>query len=190
MGQPSLDQEYFERVYAATADPWNFATSPYENAKYHATIAALAGRRFKSAFEIGCSVGVLTRLLAERCTALLAIDINARALDAARMHCAGCANVRFAQMVFPRETPEGRFDLVVFSEVAYYWSDHDLNAAIDFAATAAGGGTIELVHFLPKVDDYVRDGDAVHAAFLGDPRFAVIAARRTDKYRIDILHVR
>jgi nitrite reductase/ring-hydroxylating ferredoxin subunit len=37
MGQPSLDRDYFARVYADTNDPWNFATSPYENAKYRAT---------------------------------------------------------------------------------------------------------------------------------------------------------
>lgn len=190
MGQPSLDRDYFARVYADTADPWNFATSPYENAKYAATIAALGGRRFAAGFEIGCSVGILTALLAARCEALLSIDINERALEAARAHCAKLPNVRFACMDFPRAQPVDRFDLVVISEVAYYWSDEDLNAAIDFVAGAASGGTLELVHFLPKVDDYVRDGDAVHTAFIGDARFRRLHGQRAERYRIDILHVR
>jgi len=189
MGQPSLDEEYFTRVYAATSDPWNFATSPYENAKYRATLEALDGRQFQSGFEIGCSVGVLTAMLARRCDALLAIDINERALDAARARCAGLEQVRFERMTFPREVPAGVFDLVVVSEVAYYWSDDDLRAAIDFIARAASGGIVELVHFLPKVDDYVRDGDAVHAAFLADPRLCVVRHLRAERYRIDVVSV-
>jgi SAM-dependent methyltransferase len=188
--QPSLDQEYFARVYADAADPWNFAASPYENEKYRATIDALGATRFGRAFEIGCSVGVLTAMLAARCDSLLSIDINERALAAARERCAGLGNVRFERMTFPGEAPPGRFDLIMVSEVAYYWSDADLEAAIDFIATAAAGGTVELVHFLPKVDDYIRDGDAVHAAFLADGRFALECAGRAEKYRIDVLHVR
>ena len=190
MGQSSLDPEYFAQVYADTSDPWNFATSSYENEKYRRTIEALDGRRFARGFEIGCSIGVLTALLAARCERLLAVDLNDRALDVARERCAPFPNVRFERMVFPHSVPAGRFDLIEISEVAYYWSDADLSAAIDFAARAAAGGTVELVHFLPKVDDYVRDGDAVHAAFLADSRFAVQRSERADKYRIDVLRVR
>jgi SAM-dependent methyltransferase len=188
-GKPSLDAAYFARVYAERADPWEFATSPYEGEKYDATIGALAGERFASGFEIGCSVGVLTARLAGVCDALLAVDINERALANARERCAELANVRFAPMTVPREFPEGRFDLVVVSEVAYYWSDDDLRLAMDRIAQAARGGTLELVHFLPKVEDYVRGGDAVHEAFLGDPRFSRIRHARAEKYRIDLLRV-
>jgi SAM-dependent methyltransferase len=190
MAQPSLDRAYFARVYAETSDPWNFATSTYENDKYAATVDALGSTRFKAAFEVGCSIGVLTAMLAARCDALLSVDINERALEAARARCAKLANVRFALMDFPHAQPGGRFDLIVLSEVAYYWSDEDLRAAVDFAANAAGGGTVELVHFLPKVEDYVRDGDGVHAAFLSDARFAPVHAWRAEKYRIDVLHAR
>ena len=191
MAQPSLDRDYFARVYADAADPWNFATSPYENEKYRATISALGEQRFGSGFEIGCSVGVLTAMLATRCDALLAIDIDERALEAARGRCADVPNVRFERMTFPHDAPAATFDLIIMSEVAYYWSDEDLAAAVDFAAgAAAGGGTLELVHFLPKVEDYVRDGDAVHAAFLRDARFAPLRAVRAQQYRIDVLRVR
>ena len=60
MGQASLGQDYFARVYAESDDPWSFATSAYEAEKYRATIAALGTRRYHAGFEIGCSVGVLT----------------------------------------------------------------------------------------------------------------------------------
>jgi SAM-dependent methyltransferase len=190
MAQPSLDQAYFADVYAQTSDPWNFATSPYENAKYRATIDALGDRVFVNAFEIGCSIGVLTAMLAARCGKLFSIDINERALSAARTRCAALTNVCFERMTFPHEKPPGPFDLIVLSEVAYYWSDDDLAAAIEYCATAASGGTLELVHFLPKVDDYVRDGDAVHAAVLADARFASVLGVRAEKYRIDVVRVR
>ena len=40
--QPNtLPPEYFDHVYQANRDPWNFETSPYERAKYAATLAAL-----------------------------------------------------------------------------------------------------------------------------------------------------
>ena len=63
----SLGPEHFQRLYDASSDPWQFRSSQYEQAKYRATIASLGTRRFRSGFEAGCSIGVLTRLLAERC---------------------------------------------------------------------------------------------------------------------------
>ena len=41
----SLPPDYCEHVYAANADPWQFATSPYERDKYAATLAALPDRK-------------------------------------------------------------------------------------------------------------------------------------------------
>lgn len=189
MDLKSLDRAYFARVYADTPDPWNFAESAYENEKYRATIDHLGQRRFQSGFEIGCSIGVLTSMLARRCDRLLSIDLNERAVESARSRCSGLPNVDIELMTFPRDLPSTAFDLVVISEVAYYWSDADLRAAIAFCAGVTSGGLIELVHFLPKVDDYVRDGDAVHEAFLADPRFERLRHVRADRYRIDILRV-
>ncbi|RZK45442.1 MAG: methyltransferase, partial [Hymenobacter sp.] len=38
----SLTPGYFDDVYRANEDPWQFASSPYEREKYAATLAALA----------------------------------------------------------------------------------------------------------------------------------------------------
>ncbi|MBC5800032.1 MAG: methyltransferase domain-containing protein [Candidatus Eremiobacteraeota bacterium] len=189
-GDPSLGAAYFERLYAADSDPWNFASSPYESEKYGRTIEALGERRFARALEVGCSIGVLSERLAERCDRLLSIDINPRALAAAKQRCAALTNVTFAEMNVPHDFPTERFDLIVVSEVAYYWSDDDLALAIDAIAGASAGGTVELVHFLPKVQDYARDGDAVHHAFLRDRRFVRTSGMRADRYRIDVLTCR
>lgn len=189
MPSRSLEEAYFERLYAAADDPWHFRTSRYEREKYAATLAALGERRFARAFEIGCSIGELTAMLAPRCNALLAVDISERAVVLARRRCSAHANLRIVKMTFPREFPPGRFDLVVLSEVGYYWSDCDLALAKNRIATIAAGGLLQLVHFLPKVDEYVRDGDSVHAAFIGDERFAPVFAVRRERFRIDVLRV-
>ena len=38
----SLPADYFAAIYARDPDPWRFAESDYERAKYAATLAALA----------------------------------------------------------------------------------------------------------------------------------------------------
>jgi SAM-dependent methyltransferase len=190
MPQDSLDATYFDTIYAKSDDPWHFATSAYEAQKYAATIEMLGPGLYARGLEVGCSIGVLSHMLADRCQDLLSVDINARALGRARERCADRANVRFELAGVPKTFPAGPFDLIVLSEVGYYWSDTDLAIARNCIAVAGSRGTLALVHYLPKVDDYVRDGDAVHESFLRDPRFERLRAMRDDLYRIDILAVR
>ena len=45
--------------------------------------------RYGAGLEIGCSIGVMTRHLAQRCETLLAVDIAEAPLMAARRRCAG-----------------------------------------------------------------------------------------------------
>ena len=90
----SHDAEHFRRLYARSADPWAFRTSAYEKEKYRQTIAALGERRFRSGFEPGCSIGVLTRMLAERCdNCWLRTSLRNRCIRHARSAatCLGCA---------------------------------------------------------------------------------------------------
>lgn len=190
MPERSLDAAYFADIYGRSDDPWDFATSAYEREKYDSTLAALPEARASRVLEIGCSIGVLTARLAERCDELVAIDIDPRALDLARERCAARANVVFARRDFPSESVVGPFDVVVVSEVAYYWSDRDFRSARERIAACAPGGTVVLVHFTPFVEGYVRTGDAVHAAFLADPSFAHVGGTRAERYRLDVLRVR
>lgn len=186
----SLSEAYFRNVYAASDDPWNFETSAYEAEKYRATIAMLDGASFRRGLEIGCSIGVLTYDLAAWCDTLVAVDIDERPLARARERCAARTNIAFERMAIPREVPEANFDLVVISEVGYYWSDLDLARVADLVVAYGAGTTVQLVHYLPDVDEYLRDGDAVHAAFLGDDRFEGLRSKRAELYRIDVLRVR
>ena len=76
-------QDKLTRLYDESPDPWGFETSWYERRKYALTLASLPRERYTSAYEPGCSIGVLTRLLADRCDSLLASDIIPRAVEAA-----------------------------------------------------------------------------------------------------------
>ena len=124
----SHDEEHFRHLYARSADPWAFQTSSYEQEKYQRTMAALGERRFRSGFEPGCSIGVLTRMLATSCDALLAADIVEEPLQSARTLCSDLPWVRFERLRIPAEWPAGRFDLIVLSEVLYFLTPSDIAA--------------------------------------------------------------
>ena len=187
----SLPRGYFEDVYRANRDPWEFETSPYESAKYDATIAALPCERYRNAFDIGCSLGVLTERLAPRCDHLLAVDTVESALEAARRRCARFPQVRFQQMHVPQEFPNGPFDLVMLSEVGYYFDAPVLEELRDrICAALTMGGQVMLVHWTPFVHDYPLTGDQAHETFLAisrsDGPLRHLTGRREETYRLDL----
>src|ERR1700690_2577033 len=108
----TLRPEYFDAIYTADPDPWKFAASPYERGKYTLTLNAMPKPRYRSALEVGCSIGVLTPSLASRCGALLAIDAAQTALVEARRRCADLPGVRFEHMFVPEQWPDGAFELI------------------------------------------------------------------------------
>jgi predicted TPR repeat methyltransferase len=147
--QRSLGPAHFRRLYEANADPWRFRASTYEWTKYRKTIEALNERAFRSAFEVGCSIGVMTHLLAPRCATILAVDIVEQPLIAARVACAGQPWVRFECMRVPREWPDGTFDLIVLSEVLYFLSPAEIAVVADrIAGSLAPDGAVLLVNWL------------------------------------------
>jgi SAM-dependent methyltransferase len=189
-GDASLGAGYFDDVYRVRADPWDFESSAYEAEKYRTTVEALGGRRFRRGFEIGCSIGVLSRMLAAQCGALLAVDVSEAPLARARERCADLPQVEFARMQVPGEFPAGSFDLVVMSEVGYYWSRDDLLRACDrIEAALEPGGVWLLVHWTPAVHDYPLRGDAVHDLVFarGGPAGAIrhLGGLRRETYRLD-----
>ena len=76
--------EFFETMYAEREDPWEFASSQYERDRYAAIVRALGNRRYRRAFEPGCSIGILTPQLAAFCDRVEAMDISPTAVARAR----------------------------------------------------------------------------------------------------------
>jgi SAM-dependent methyltransferase len=186
----SLDPAYFARLYEANADPWQFETSAYERGKYCSSLMALPLEHYHCGFEIGGSIGVLTSMLADRCDRLLSVDVSPVAQQRARNRCADRPNVEFRVMRFPRQTPLETFDLIVFSEVGYYFCLPELAIARSWIAEALQpGGHLLLVHWTPSVEDCPLTGDEVHEHFLEMTPTPLnrIFHQESVNYRIDVL---
>ena len=185
----TLDTDYFKGMYATDSDPWQFATSAYERDKYAATLAALPRARYASALEVGCSIGVFTHQLCPRCDALLGLDVVPSVLEQARARCADYPNASFKLSAVPGDWPEGKFDLILISEVAYYLDRPDLARLVARVANALlPEADIVLVHWT-GVTHYPLSGDEAAEGFIAGARgFAqVLKQERTDKYRLDVL---
>jgi predicted TPR repeat methyltransferase len=189
MNRQSRTPEHFERLYRDSLDPWNFETSPYEEQKYQATLAALGDRRFSSALEVGCSIGVLTRRLAGRCDQLTGVDFVATAVAKARARCASLPGVSIQQMQVPQQWPEGRFDLILFSEVLYFLDEDDLREICGHTLhSLLPGGLVLLVNYTGVTDD-PNSGDDAASIFIqaSSPELRPIMQSREAHYRLDLL---
>ena len=186
-----LGREYFEGLYAASGDPWNFETSDYEREKYHRTLEVLGDRRFRRALEAGASIGVFTGMLAGRCDALLAVDVSEKAVAAARERLTGLDHVRVERRTLPEEMPEGPFDLIVASEVLYYFPREEMLQMLGgFEAALAPGGALLAVHWRRETRTYPLQGDEVHELLAANTRLALTESVAAPDYRLDLFEDR
>jgi 2-polyprenyl-3-methyl-5-hydroxy-6-metoxy-1,4-benzoquinol methylase len=191
MKSSSRDPQHFEQLYRADPDPWNFATSAYEQDKYEATLSALGTRRFARALEVGCSIGVLTELLAKHCDQLIGLDFAPSAVEAARTRCAPYPSVTIEQMQVPQQWPGGRFDLILFSEVLYFLDEADLmKICARTVRSIQPGGRVLLVNYTGVTDDPIS-GSAAAAFFIAEtaPSLQPILQKRDPHYQLDLLAV-
>jgi SAM-dependent methyltransferase len=176
----------FEEMYRQSRDPWNFSRSEYERGRYRATLDAMLRRSNRRAFEPGCSIGELTAQIARRCDRVVATDVAPSAVALAYERCRGLGNVDVYQADLANGPPKGPFDLVVMSEVGYYFEPRMLVAiAIATAVQLEAGGEFVAVHWLGHSDDHVLGGDAVHGLLANHLPLDWIKGQRHSGYRID-----
>ncbi len=184
----SMSRTYFDEMYQADPDPWQFESSRYEQRKYALTLAALPELRYRSAFEPGCSIGVLTSQLAERCDLLLATDIVPDVLERARQRCRAFAGVRVETRAIPEDWPTGPFDLVVLSEIAYYFDrptlEHIMNRV---SATSTPTGTLVAVHWRGTTN-YPLSGDQAHEVIGAQVGLQRIVHHVEPEFLLDVWH--
>lgn len=117
-GAHHVGPEVFERLYAASIDPWALSVSPMAHQRYLALLHAVAPfTPCRSILDVGCGEGHFTRFLAGMSTEVVGIDVSASALEraaehvpAARFICAGLHEYR----------PPKTFDVVTAVEMLYY----------------------------------------------------------------------
>lgn len=174
----------FDAAYQRDADPWQFATDPYELRRYGHVMHHVAPGG--SVFEPGCSVGVLTRQLAERCEQVTACDASTTAIDLARQRCVDLRNVELFVGVLPDDLPGGPFDTVVFSELGYYF---DVAALSDLCrrleGLVAADGRLIAVHWIGQSADHVLHGDEVHGVLARTLSLHHLACERVHDRRRD-----
>jgi len=188
----AVKSTYFENMYAANPDPWGFESRWYEQRKYALTLAALTRRHYRSVFEPGCSIGVLTAQLLTRCDRLLSCDLVQSAVDQAARRVSetpgehAVADVR--QWDAHGDWPDERFDLVLVSEMLYYLDPDD---AARFMSSAAhhldSDGEIVLVHWRQRVPEYPLTGDEAHEIACVTEGLEVTAHYEDEDLRLDVL---
>jgi SAM-dependent methyltransferase len=183
---PRIGADRFERLYEHSADPWDYETSAYERDKYADTLAALPRWRAVRALEVGCSIGVFTQQLAERCERLVAIDFAELALARARKRSAGLINVQLLHASFPEQAPAGPWDLVVCSEVLYYLDEPALHEAMSWLTQQlCSGASVVAVSWRGRGADEPMHGDDVHDLLATElARWHAFDGRRPG-YRLD-----
>ena len=187
----SLSAEYFNEFYSHGDDPWNFESSPYELSKYKATLAALPRKTYKSVFEIGCSIGVLTKMLVPIAQKLLAVEPVDVPLEKAKKRLKNDQHVRLEKMLVPQDFPQEQFDLILLSEVGYFLSRKDLEKLAGLITDhLETGGQILLVHWTPVVPEFPQTGDQVHDYFIDlcqqKKHLKHLLHQRKEKFRLDL----
>jgi SAM-dependent methyltransferase len=183
----TVDPGYFRALYAASPDPYGLADRWYEARKYALTAALLPREHYGTAFEPGCSIGVLTARLAPRCDRLLACDATPEAVASAQARTAGLPGVRVERRVIPREWPSSSFDLIIFSELLYYFDDADLDQVIGRGiGSLRPGGQLLAVHWRHPAPNHPRTGDEVHEALAAHAGLARLAHYRDPDFTAEV----
>ena len=187
---PRLPDAYFDRMYEASADPWQLQQRWYEQRKFAITVALLPHPRYRHAFEPGCSVGVLTEQLAARCDHVTATDISQAALDAAdrRQKQAGCRErVTLLRRSIDEGWPATDFDLIVLSELGYYLEPTALRGILAREVPRLTcPATIIAAHWRHHVTDYPMTGDQTNDVIAATPGVHRIGSYRDDDVAIDV----
>jgi protein-L-isoaspartate O-methyltransferase len=149
-GRPRAERgPRWDAQYTQTPDLFELEDVAKEDARYAFLLEALSGRPLGRTLEVGCSVGVLTAMLAERSASLMATDISEVVLERARerLRTAGHPDVEFRPAALPDGVPEGPFDTILAAEVLYYLPAGEVaESAARLAGALAPSGRLLVAH--------------------------------------------
>ncbi len=160
-------------------DPRRLSTRWYERRKCAIALALLPDRRYRHAFEPGCSIGTLTVQLAGRCDHVTAMDVADPALRSAdaRLRRAGCRD-RVTLYLAPPDTawPPGPFDLLMLNEVTHRLDAGTLGAVLcRECPRLQPDAKVVAAHWRYPKADYPLTGDAAHAVIAETPGLTSVA---------------
>ncbi|MCK1789219.1 SAM-dependent methyltransferase [Pseudomonas violetae] len=159
----SVEDRYFDGLFANSDDPWAFRQRWYEQRKRAITLAALPRPRYRAIFEPGCANGELSADLATRCDRLLCCDTASAAVALARTRLSPFNHAQVCQARLPEQWPSEKFDLIVISELGYYLDAEDLKRLIEQASQSlTADGQLLACHWRPPIDGCPLNARQVH----------------------------
>jgi trans-aconitate methyltransferase len=183
-----VSDDYFTGLYLAKDDPWDLATKWHDQRKYAVTVASLPRPRYRRCYEPGCSIGLLTRMLAPRCDEILAVDSIESAVRQAADAVREFPHVRVQRATLPAELPAGSYDLIVIGDLLYYLSADDLDVLLDgLIDRLEPDGDIVAVHFRDRQHGGNYDGFNVHAALASRPGLERRVHHEDEWFLLDVL---
>lgn len=181
----------FEARYQADGDPWSYESSPYERAKYDATLAACGPGPFECAIELGGSIGVFSARLAPRCRSLMTVDAAPTAVAEARRRLAGVSGASVVTGPIPEAIPRARYDLVVASEILYYLDEPRLRRTLEWLRELSlPGARWVAVHWRPDGPERPLGAREAHALLHAQDWLVAVASAHTDDYLLEVLERR
>lgn len=159
--QPGWGRGTHERLYR-TPDPYGLDGNDYEHSKFDLIVDTLRSARYERTLEVGCAEGMLSARLVGLSTEFVGVDLSDAAVARARERLAGHRGAQFERRTLPFDMPEGTFDLIVCSDVLYYWEPTTLRTGVDrLLERLRPGGSLLLLHYLGDFGQ-ANSGDAVH----------------------------
>ena len=177
-----VSRERLDAIYSGSSDPWGFAHSRYEQAKFAQTRKALNRPRYRSAFELGCGNGQLARWLEDRCDRYTGMDAVEAAIDAART---SVPSGMFLKGFYPCPLPDDSFDLLILSEILYFLDHAGLSSLASHIARNWCLADVLCVTWLGPTEHELQGPDSINlfVSFLDTHDFKLVT--QTDDYRVD-----
>lgn len=184
----------FDTLYRGDPDPWQVASSFYEQRKRAVLLASLTRATYASAWDPGCGTGELAAQLSERAAAVLATDTSTEAVRLTAARCAELPRVT-AQRICQPGLPDPRdlgFDLIVVAEFAYYLPAADrAEMWRTISAAAAEEAEIVVIHWRHDPHDAHLSGSDVNAeavrALTSEPGWRSVVRHDDQDFVLDVL---
>ena len=182
-----MSTDHFTNMYLAKDDPWDVATKWHDQRKYAVTMASLPRPRYRSGYEPGCSIGLLTIMLATRCDQLLAVDSVHSAVAQTQEQIKDLPGVRAEPATLPADLPDATFDLIVVGDLLYYLSAADLEATLNgLVSRLDTDGDLVAVHFRDRENSGNYDGFNVHQTLAERPDLDRLVHHEDEWFVLDI----
>ncbi len=193
---PSEDTHFFEDLFDQEVDPWGY-TSEYEQKKYEQTLEIIPDIEIDNALELACAEGHFTVQLAPRVKNLLATDVSEIALKRCAERCSEHQNIQYQRLDLVSEKIDGRYQLMICSEVLYYAGSRKRlrKIAQKMANSILPDGYLVMVHGNVVIDDVHKTGfnwehsfgaKGIGETFSSLPNLTFLKEIQTPLYRVQL----